>query len=247
MKSDFRYGKLSFNWQLGLGLILLFGIPRFLVVLEANRTGSYGLTSIVFLLMILTPFLILTKQGRKSMELTHPSSTFLLLLSFMFGIALCALIFWLGETLYGDTLSNWFVYISESYGALPSDQLSGESKWTFFLVFAAIGITFSPFGEEFLYRGLIHRCFTDRLGENGASMVDSPAFALVHLAHFGLISINGELTLLLIPALLWVILMYMAGRLFYICRKKTGSVFGAVISHVGFNLAMTWLIFYFIL
>ncbi len=44
--SDFRLEKLfKFNWQFGLALILVFGIPRFLIVLQANATGIADVTA----------------------------------------------------------------------------------------------------------------------------------------------------------------------------------------------------------
>lgn len=247
MQNQFRSTKLTFSWPLGLLLILIFGVPRFLLVLKANRSGNYGLTSVIFVIMILTPFLLLTREGRQSIGLTFPRNVRWLTGSFLLGALLFALVFWIGNSLYQDTLSNWFVYISESYSSVPRDQLTGSNQLTYFFIFALIGMIFSLIGEEFLYRGLIHKCFAGRFGDNRASMIDSAAFAIVHLAHFGIIYSGGEWSLLPGPALLWIGLMYIAGRLFYICRNKTGFVFGAVISHAGFNLAMTWYIFFYIL
>lgn len=247
MQTPFRSHKLKFSWHLGLSLILLFGISRFFIVLEANRSGNYGLTSVIFLIMILTPFLLLTREGRQSIGLTFPKNVQWLTVSFLLGVLLCALIFWIGDLLYQDTLSNWFVYISESYSSVPRDQLTGSNQLTFFLIFALIGMTFSPFGEEFLYRGLIHQCFIPTFGNNKASVIDSLAFAAVHLSHFGIIYTAGTWKFLVIPALLWLVLMYASGRLFYYCRNKTGSIFGSILSHAGFNFAMTYFIFYHIL
>ena len=246
MQNQFRSTKLTFSWPLGLLLILMFGVPRFFLVLDANQSGSYSLTSVIFVIMILTPFLLLTRNGRQRIGITFPKNILWLTGSFLLGALLCAFIFWIGNTLYQDTLSNWFVYISESYSSVPHDQLTGSNQWTYFLTFALIGMTFSPIGEEFLYRGLIHECFAGRFGDNRASMIDSAAFAIVHLAHFGIVFSAGEWTFLAVPALLWMALMYVAGRIFYVCRQKTGSIFGAVISHAGFNLAMTWFIFFYI-
>jgi len=41
---------------------------------------------------------------------------------------------------------------------------------------------FSPIGEEFLYRGIVHGSFVSRFGEWRASVFDSLAFALTHVA-----------------------------------------------------------------
>jgi hypothetical protein len=247
MKNLFRFDKLKFNWQFGLTLILLFGIPRFLFVLEANRTGNYNFTSIIFILMWLTPFLLLKKEGRNIIGLKRPRNIKWLIYSFLVGIFACIIIFYLGKYLYQNTIGNWFDYISKSYGSIPTNGLIEDDKQIYFAIFAVIGMTFSPIGEELLYRGLIHQSFVLKFGNNKASILDSLAFAIVHLAHFGLVYLSGNWKILFIPAILWMILMFLVSRLFYYCKSKTESIYGAIISHAGFNFAMTYYIFYHIL
>jgi len=247
MKNLFRFDKLKFNWQFGLTLILLFGIPRFLFVLEANRTGNYNFTSIIFILMWLTPFLLLKKEGRNSIGLKRPKNIKWLFHSFLLGISACTIIFFLGKYLYQDTIENWFVYISNSYRSIPVNGLKGDNKQIYFAIFAVIGMTFSPIGEELLYRGLIHQSFVPKFGNNMASILDSLAFATVHLAHFGIVYASSNLKILFIPSILWMTLMFLTSRLFYYCKCKTESIYGAIISHAGFNFAMTYYIFYHIL
>lgn len=247
MKDLFRFKKLKFNWQFGLTLILLFGIPRFLFVLEANRTGNYSFTSIIFVLMWLTPFILLKKEGRKIIGLKRPKNIQWLIYSFLIGIFASAIIFLLGKYLYLDSIENWFVYISNSYSSMPVDELTGSNKKLYFGMFAIIGMTFSPIGEELLYRGLIHQGFVPEFGKNRASVFDSLAFAIVHLAHFGIIYSSGSWEFLFVPAFIWMTLMFLTSRLFYYCKTKTESIYGAIISHAGFNFAMTYFIFYHIL
>lgn len=245
---DFRHQKVfKFNWQLGLVLILLFGIPRFLIVLNANATGNYNFTSMIFLLMWITPFVLLTKQGRRAIGMKKPGNYFWLLYSFFLGIILCAIVYLIGTWLYQSSIDNWFVYISNSYGSIPSESLNRNDRNTYFLIFAVIGMTFSPIGEELLYRGLIHQSFVSKFGNNKASIIDSLAFAITHLAHFGIIYFFGNWSFHIIPALIWMFLIFLTGRLFFFCKTKTGSVYGAIISHAGFNLAMTYFIFYYVL
>lgn len=145
------------------------------------------------------------------------------------------------------SISNWFVYISNSYGAIPIEELKGNNKHLYFVIFALIGMTFSPIGEELLYRGLIHQSFVSRYGNNKASIIDSLAFTIVHLAHFGIIYVNGTWEFLFIPAFLWLLLMFLTSRMFFYCKSKSESIYGAILSHAGFNLAMTFFIFYYIL
>lgn len=247
MKKLFRFTFLKFNWQLGLGLILLFSIPRFLLVLEANKTANYSFTSLIFVGMCLTPFILLTKAGRREISIKKPKSLSWLLNSFFIGCLAGVLLFLLGNFLYQDTLENWFVYISNSYKSIPVTELKGENNLMYFVMFAFIGMTFSPIGEELLYRGLIHQSFVGKFGNNKASVIDSLAFAIVHLAHFGVVYINGEWKFFWVAAIIWMILMFFSSRLFYYCRIRSGSIYGAISCHAGFNLAMTYFIFYHIL
>ena len=231
--------------RLALVLILLFGVPRFFLVLTANITGSYQQVSFIFLSMIAFPFILLNKEGRRLIGIKKPANWKWLILSFLLGIGISCVIYSAGTVLYRQSTSNWFVYISQSY-TLPDDVLNAD-RLLYFAIFSVVSMTFSPVGEEFLYRGLIHESFATKYDDNRASQFDSLAFSLTHLAHFGIVFNGVKWQFLPVPALLWVILMFVASRLFYVSRVKTGSIWGAVVSHAGFNLAMNYFIFYHIL
>jgi membrane protease YdiL (CAAX protease family) len=236
----------KFNWVFGLALILLFGIPRFIIVLNANITGNYSPIAIVFFCMWFTPLIFLTKSGRRNIGINKPRNYRWLFYSFAAGAAVCILTYSIAVLLFKDTLSNWFVYISKSYGT-SGIILKGSQRQIYFLIYSLAGITFSPIGEELFYRGLVHGCFAGRFGEQKASIADSIAFALTHLAHFGIVYFSGSWHFLFIPALLWIFCMFITSRIFFICKEKTGSIFGAIISHAAFNLTMMYFIFYHIL
>jgi membrane protease YdiL (CAAX protease family) len=239
-------GRLRFTPALGFFLILVFGIPRFILVLGANSGGSYQYVSLLFLGMCLAPYLLLSRSGRSQIGMHSAENSKWWGYAPLLGILMCLVVYIMGTTFFGQTTDNWFVYISASYeGAFPAEILA--NRFWVFLMLTVIGITFSPIGEELLYRGLIHRCFVSKLGHNKASMVDSTAFALTHLAHFGIVCRNGKWELNLLPALLWVILMYLTSRMFFLCKSKGGSLYLAIICHAGFNLAMAYFISYFIL
>jgi membrane protease YdiL (CAAX protease family) len=227
-------------------MILLFGIPRFFIVLKANITGNYGLIAIIFLCMWISPFIFLSKQGRQNIGIVKPSGAFWLLVSFLAGLLICILMFLVAMLFYKHTGNNWFVYISRSY-QVSGIVLNESEKFVYFIIYAIIGMTFSPIGEELFYRGLVHGSFVERFGENKASAIDSLAFALTHLAHFGIVYQSGHWQFLFIPTLLWVVFIYITSRIFFFCKQKTGSILGAIICHAAFNLAMMYLIFYHIL
>jgi membrane protease YdiL (CAAX protease family) len=93
----------------------------------------------------------------------------------------------------------------------------------------------------------VHGALAGSYQEKTASTLDSVAFALTHLAHFGIVYIAGRWHFLFLPAILWVCLMFLASKVFFFGKKKTGSIWGAVACHAGFNLAMMYFIFYWIL
>lgn len=236
----------KFNSVFGIGLILIFGIPRFISVLSANKTGDYRFTSIIFIVMWLLPFLLLNKAGRSEIGIKKPKNSAYLLGGFLVGGLTCLLVWGLGVWLYGDSQSNWLVYISQTYQVPIGEENFNEIRFTYFIIFAITSMIFSPIGEELLYRGMIHRCFSEKMGDFKASLIDSTAFAVTHLAHFGILYIDGHWEFLWIPALLWMGLMFAASRVFFWAKQQTESILGAIIGHASFNLTMTYLIFYHI-
>ena len=230
----------------GLSLILLFAIPRFYVVLEANQTGDYRFTSVIFMILIFLPFVLLRKEGLKQIGWSKVKDARWVLRGFIVGIILSSIGFLVGWLLYEYSVSNWYVYISRSFNTVP-EAMDVTTRFKFFILFAVVSMLFSPLGEELMYRGLIHQSFAPKFGENVASKIDSSAFALTHLAHFGFVYDQGEWQFLFVPALLWVALMYFLCRLFFLMKIKSGSLFGPISCHAGFNLGMTFWIFYFVL
>jgi uncharacterized protein len=236
-------GFLQFNSKLGLILILFFGIPRFFIVLQSNVSGDYRWVSLIFVAMCLVPYILLTKSGRSHIGFKSTISKLWLVYSLILGAAFCVILFFLGKWLFHDDLQNWFVYIARSY---PIESGATVDRLYYFLIAALMSATFSPMGEEILYRGLIHNCFAIRFGENTASRIDSVAFAVTHLAHFGIIYHAGSWQIVWLPAFLWVLCMFIASRIFFICKVKTDSLLGAILAHAGFNIMMTYLIIYWI-
>jgi hypothetical protein len=196
--------------------------------------------------MCLVPFILLTKEGRRKIGIKRPENTVWLVYSLLIGVSVSILMFVIAEILYANSLNNWFVYISRSY-AMASFHLNDRDRLDYFIIYAVTSMTFSPIGEELFYRGIVHASFATDKSENLASVWDSMAFSLTHLAHFGIIFIDGRWNFVLIPALLWVIGMFFASRLFFLCKQKTKSILGAIICHAGFNVTMIYFIFYHIM
>ena len=243
MLKTFWKKKFHFNWKFGFALILIFGIARFAAVLYGIESGDNKYLSLLFILMIATPVIFLTKAGGRAIGFKRPNGILNILYSLVLGGTISLLVFWIGQALYGDEISNWFRYIGESY-PIDFSSLSAADKQIYFIVFLLIGMTFSPLGEEILYRGVIHGSLVPKFSEKGAAVIDSAAFGIIHLAHFGFVFYNGSWSFLVVPGLIWMLLIFCTGLLFNYCRRKTDSIFGAVVSHMGFNIVMTYLIFY---
>lgn len=237
---------IQFNWVFALWLTLLLGIPRMVLILQANSRQDYRLVPLIFLLMALTPFIFLARPGLKLIRLRRPVNPYWLGYGFLLGLAACAGMYLVAFLLFGDSMSNWLVYISRSY-RLTDGALSGVNGHLLFGLYALLGMTLSPLGEELFYRGIVHGSLAASFGEQKASHLDSMAFALPHLAHFGWVYHQGQWSFLWVPALLWVLFMFVASKLFFLAKEETGSLWGAITAHAGFNVAMTGFIFYHIL
>lgn len=231
-----------FNWKFGLLLLVLICVPRFILVLNANVSGSYGSIGVLMLLSAIVPFVFLNADGRRKIGLTKPSNPAWLVLAFAGGLAFSLVLYYVGLQLYGNSSSNWYVYIARSYNIAPG--MAAADKNLMFWIVALTGMTFSPIGEEFFFRGIVHSSFAASIGDRRASVVDAAAFALVHLSHFGLVFINQQWSFLPGPALLWILSMFLVSLLFFTSRQKSGSILGAVLCHAGFNLGMIYSIFY---
>lgn len=232
----------SFNWKFGLFLILVICIPRFVLVLHANETANYAYIGMIMLISAIAPFVFLSKYGRNKIGIKKPTKWQWLGIAFIIGILFSVALYILGELLYGNTYENWYHYIGKSYN-IP-EAIDAQSKLVMFGIMALTGMLFSPIGEELFFRGIVHSSFANSVGDRKASLIDSAAFAIVHISHFGLIFVNQEWKFLLVPTLIWVLSMFLVSILFYICRKRSGSILGAILCHSAFNLGMIYCIFY---
>jgi hypothetical protein len=232
----------SFNWKFGLFLILIVCIPRFILVLNANASGNYSAIGMIMFVSAIAPFIFLSKYGRREIGITKPKKYNWLLIAFAIGLIASILLYFLGQSLFGNTYENWYQYIGKSY-KIPTG-IDAHNKAIMFAIMALTGMTFSPIGEELFFRGIVHASFAKSIGEKKASIVDSLAFALTHISHFGLVFVNSQWDFYTIPAILWVASMFLVSVLFFISKRRTGSLLGAMICHSAFNLGMIYCIFY---
>ncbi|KPM47656.1 CPBP family intramembrane glutamic endopeptidase [Jiulongibacter sediminis] len=232
----------KFDWKFGFFLILLICIPRFVLVLNANQTGNYGPIGAIMLISAIVPFIFLNRNGRKEIGIIGTKNIGGLLMSLIAGLAFSFLLFIIGKAIYRGTFQNWYVYIGKSYN-IPQG-ISGNDKLILFVTMAVTGMIFSPIGEELFFRGIVHGSFARSIGEKKASIIDSLAFSLTHIAHFGLVFISGTWHFHPFPTLIWVVGMFVVSILFFRAKSLSGSLMGAIFCHAGFNLGMIYSIFY---
>jgi uncharacterized protein len=233
----------NFNWKFGLFLILLVCVPRFILVLNANASGNLSSIALIMVASAIAPFIFLSKYGRKEIGITMPKKYNWLLVAFISGLIASILLYFLGQALYGNTYENWYTYIGEKSYKIPAG-INQSDKKILFVIMAFTSMTFSPIGEELFFRGIVHSSFEKSIGAQKASIVDSSAFALTHISHFGLVFINNKWDFFMMPTIIWVISMFSVSLMFYFFRKNSNSILGAIICHLAFNLGMTYCIFY---
>jgi len=203
---------------------------------------------ILFLLHVLVmwtlPFLFLTHQGRRDIGLSRQGITpVALILCSLVGVVGGLFIFWIGMALYGNSPDNWCVSIRDSFQL--NQMLAVMSPAAAFAVIALLTMSFTPIGEEFLFRGLIQRSFTLRWNAVIATLVNGLAYGLIHLLHVhGLWHDAAGFHLRLVSGALMVLLLAGLGATFTLCRLWTGSLWCAVVAHAACNLAMIAAIFF---
>ena len=173
----------DFNWKFGLFLILIICVPRFILVLKANSTGSYGYIGLIMAISAIAPFIFLSKYGRREIGIRKPINLKWLFIAFAFGLIASLSLHYLGILLYENSFQNWYQYVAKSY-KIPIN-ISPTDRNIMFSIMAITGMTFSPIGEELFFRGIVHSSFAKSIGDKKASLVDSSAFALTHISHFG--------------------------------------------------------------
>ncbi len=229
-------------WLLSLLVLTVLAAARFYSAFGPPQAR------ILFLLHILVmwtlPFLFLTRQGRREIGLRKQgNSAFNMLLSALAG-AVCGLAFFaIGMALYGDSPDNWCVSIRDSFQL--NQMLAFMSPAAVFAVITLSTMSFTPIGEEFLFRGLIQQSFTMRWNAVVATLVNGFAYGLMHLLHVhGLWHDAAGFHLRLISGALMVILLAGLGATLTLCRLWTGSLWCAVVAHAACNLAMISAIFF---
>src|SRR3954451_16944020 len=109
---------IGFDIRTAVALLLVFGVVRVALVLQANVTGSYQAVSFVFVAMAVLPWVVLTRIGRRRVGIVQPDRWRWILPAGLAGASCCLITFALVTLIWGDSVSNPFVYIARSYASV---------------------------------------------------------------------------------------------------------------------------------
>ena len=239
MSDDPGKSKLQRLWVPLLGIALVAAIPRFYWML----TGAYNLVVVIFITFAILPFALLDKTFRRPVGFVSMRWHWIPI-SFVIGVIAALMVYLVAYLMFGNSELNWFVTIMKTFD--NNDMLNlGRGSIVLFIVFTLPVMIFSPLGEEFFFRGLLHESLALRFSPRQALAADAGIFGVTHLAHYGLY-LQGGSVVLLPSAFAWVCLMCATAVLFYQVKRYSGSIWGAVLCHSGFNFSMMAIIFYVI-
>ncbi len=237
------------RWKLGATTAFAVSIVLAIIFASMRAYGTLGPISLRFLLplgfvlMAITPWILLTREGRRDIGFKKPLSASIYFKSVLFGILAASVCFIVGLALFGKGVDNWFVSVARSFSQTANPKLP---VFQLYLMFTVTSMLFSPFGEEIFFRGLLQRTLEDRFSARTSTWVECLAFGFVHLCHHGLVIGAAGLTLLPHSAPIWFVLMVSVAHLFAWLRKRSESLYPAIAAHSAFNFAMGTSIFLFL-
>ncbi len=223
----------------------------FIILAGMRCYGLFGppdtrmLVMLSFFLMWFLPFIFCSKAGMNAIGIHRIQQTRWLLWGVIIAALAALITYFIGYELYGFGADNWFISLRDSFEIdetlmqLPRSQL--------FLIYTIPAILFSPIGEEFFFRGMIHTSVEKHLGVRGATAVNAVAFGGVHLLHHGFHSTSTGLQFAWVSGSFWFMMMLLLSWFFTQCRLRSGSIWPAVVAHATFNLVSNATIFWVLL
>lgn len=227
-----------------LALLLACAFIAMRVMGTLGPLSLFWMLPLSFSMMAALPWILLSPYGRRSIGLQVPSGKAPYALALTCGVAAALLCFTLGMLLYGATMDNWFVSIATSFRRTA--PTAGLSIWMLHLMITVPACIFSPIGEEIFFRGVLQNALEEKLSVRSSTCVEAGLFGLVHLCHHGLSVTATGVSLNVVPAAVWVALMFATACLFAWLRRRHASLWPAMAAHAAFNLTMNAVIFQFL-
>lgn len=224
--------------------LLVVGFSSMRAVGALGPSSLRWLLPLGFCIMAVLPWVLLTAYGRREIGLKIPEKSFQYVEAIACGFAASFLCFLFGYFLFGSEVDNWYVNIGNSFKAVM--DTSGMSFWMLMLIFTVPAVLFSPIGEEIFYRGVLQKTLEQKLTVFSSTVIECCLFAVIHLVHHGIIRTTAGLTFLPVSGGLWMVQMFFVALMFALLRKRSGSIYVAILSHMVFNVTMNTTIFLFL-
>lgn len=233
----------SANALIPLSLVIALGIAFAAMRATAMLGGAAfrPLLPLSFVLMMAAPWILLTAHGRRQIGLTPATNIKHYLIGAVMGIVAAGFCFVVGVALFDVSADNWYVSIAQNYR--HTLDTAGFSFLKLQLFFTLPAMLFSPIGEEIFFRGILQRALEQHLSPKLSTLLECAAFGLVHLCHHGLFASATGIQILPLSGAIWVALMFGVAYSFAKLRKRSASLYPAMISHMAFNVAMNTIIF----
>lgn len=194
-----------------------------------------------FVLMALTPWLLLDAADRRGSGLMPARNRGWYAVALAGGTLAALLCFATGAAVFGTGPGNWYVSIAGSYARMM--DTSAFPPMMLHLVFTTPALLFSPIGEEIFFRGVLQGALEREMSARIATTLECGLFAVVHLCHHGVVRTAAGLDWMPLSAALWMVLMFGTAWLFATLRRRSGSLYPAIVAHMAFNGAMNGVIF----
>jgi membrane protease YdiL (CAAX protease family) len=226
-------------WFLNLALFLILAGMRCRGLF--GPTDTRMLVMLNFLLMWFLPFVFYSRSGRTAMGLNRIQHLRWLYRGTFLAAVASLIIFFIGYELYGFGADNLYISLRDSFDI--DTALKQLPRLQLFLLYTIPAIIFSPIGEEFFFRGMIHTAVKKRLGVRPATVANAAAFSGVHLLHHGIRWTSTGLNITWASGTLWFMMMMGLSWFLTQCREQGDSIWPAVAAHAAFNLVTNVTIF----
>ena len=225
-----------------------FASPRAIVaavfgVHAAIRFGGLWNFQFIALSMVVVwplPWLLCAREGRTEIGFRVPVSWWWMLRGPAVALAVLGIGAATAWALFGSGPDNWFTHHAAELGGIAGGVPPGLSAPALFWALTGPAMIFSPVGEEFLYRGFMLRVGSALWGDRAGTVVQAAAFAIAHLAHYGLLPFQPAVVGLFLPTN-FVVALVLAWMV-----RRSGSLWVAVGAHSVYNLGLNALVFGFL-
>ena len=209
----------------------------------AIRFGGLWDFQLIALSMVVVwplPWLLCAREGRTEIGFRAPGSWWWMLGGPAVALAVLGIGAATAWALFGSGPDNWFTHHAAELGRIAGGVPPGLSAPALFWALTVPPMIFSPLGEEFLYRGFLLRVGSAHWGDRAGNVVQAAAFAVVHLAHYGLLPVQLAMIAVYLPTN-FVVALVLAWMV-----RRSGSLWVAVAAHSVYNLGLNALVFGFL-